>query len=120
MVITMPGLGSEVLVRSKRIQLLPIADPVEQSFIAPHGFGTIQRSLAKLRPGQRILMDGTTWSMLQTIRAHPGLDPLKAFYGSFGTTLQGWLLQQLDKRFTIKPIYRDPVGFIVAELAPRS
>ncbi|HEY1595853.1 MAG TPA: hypothetical protein VGF74_10695 [Thermoleophilaceae bacterium] len=120
LIATSPGLGTEILLRSQKANLLPIADPIEQSFVLPTGLGAIGKAIGKLHAGQRMLLDTTTWATVQAIRAHPNADPLKEFYGSLQTPLQGWELQQIERRFTLKPIHRDGQGFIVAELAPKS
>jgi hypothetical protein len=119
LMVVSPDLGTEILVRSKRANLLPIGDPIEESFVIERRLPDLRRSLSKLHAGQRVLMDTNTWAMLQTIRAHPNADPLKEFFGSLQTSLQGWLLQQMDARFHLRQIYRDRSGFIVVQLDPR-
>jgi len=120
LVVVSPDLGTEILVRSKRANLLPIGDPIEESFVTASRLPDLRKSLPKLRAGQLVLMDANTWSMLQAIRAHPSADPLKQFYGSLQTSLQGWLLKQMDSRFRLERVYRDSAGFVVARLSPRS
>jgi hypothetical protein len=119
LIVVSPDLGTEILLRAKRANALPVGDPIEESFVTDQRLPLISRAIATLEPGRRMLMDANTWAMLEQIRAHPAADPLKEFYGSLRTSLQGWILQQLDRRFRIEPIHRDSVGFIVARLAPR-
>lgn len=119
LIVVSPDLGTEILLRSKRANALPVGDPIEESFVTGQRLPLLEKDIAKLPAGQRVLLDANTWAMLQTIRAHPAADPLKEFYGSLQTPLQGWILQQLDRRFRIEPIVRDPSGFIVARLSPR-
>lgn len=119
LIVVSPDLGVEILLRAKRANELPVGDPIEESFVAGSRLPLLRQAIARLRPGERILLDANTWSMLGTIRRHAGIDPLRAFASSLQTPLQGWILQRLDERFNLRPIHGDSQGFIVAELGAR-
>jgi hypothetical protein len=120
LVVVSPDLGTEILMRSKRGNLLPIGDPIEESFVIQRRLPDLRKGLSKVHAGQRVLMDAGTWAVLQSIRAHPGVDALKQYFGTSDTSIEAWVLQQLDNRFHIRPIQIDRSGFVVAQLDPRS
>jgi hypothetical protein len=118
-----PDLATEILMRSGRSNLLPIGDPKADSYVPSLRIPDLQRAVAELRPGQIVLMNRTAQQVVATLVANPALDPLnplspnRTIYGRWG--IENWVLQHIDQRFELRPIYQDGQGFVVAELVPR-
>ncbi len=118
-VLTTPDLGTEIMMRTGRANKLPLGEPLEESFVASSRLPDLRKAIAGLRPGERVLMDQSTWRALTLLRARRDLDPLLQSVPGLPTRLQGWVLERLNERFRIVPIYSDRQGFIVAQLEPR-
>jgi hypothetical protein len=118
-VLMTPDLGTEILMRTERANKLPLGEPLEESFVASSRVGDLRKAIAGLRPGEPVLMDRSTWRALALLRARPDLDPLVQNDARLPTKLQGWVLERLDERFRIVPIYTGRQGFIVAKLERR-
>jgi hypothetical protein len=118
-----PDLATEILMRSGRSNKLPIGDPKADSYVPSLRIPDLRRAVAKLRPGQLVLMNRSAQQVVAALRSNPSLDPLdplsrnKAIYGRWG--IENWVLQHIDQRFELQPIYQDGQGFVVAELVPR-
>ncbi|MDQ6810500.1 MAG: hypothetical protein M3Z95_01200 [Actinomycetota bacterium] len=120
--VLLPGaldLSTEVLMRSKRANKLPLGDPKADSFVPSVWTPILRRAIAQLRPGDRLLVDPAALAALATLRAHPSINPL-ATPLSFGNALDEWILQQIGNRFDVRPIHQEPAGLIVAELRARA
>ena len=115
---TAPDLGVEILMRARRANALFIADPVDDSLVPALWMSRLKTQVAKLRPGQRLLIDTGAEMVLAGLRTTPSIDPVVHPIAGGNQQLE-WLLRELDRRFRIVPIYRDPDGLIVAELASR-
>jgi hypothetical protein len=113
----LPDLGIEIEMRSHRSNLLPIGDPAEDGLVGSVWLPRIRSALAKVRPGQRILIDQPTLKVIRDLR-NPAVDPLRSTVDGGGTEVE-WILRYLDRRFRIRPLYRAPDGLIIAVLAPR-
>jgi hypothetical protein len=113
-----PDLGVEILMRARRTNTLFIGDPVDDSLVPSLWIGRLTAEVARLRAGQRLLIDRGAETVLAGLRAHPAIDPAKNPIAGGNQQLE-WLLLQIDRRFRIQPIYRDRDGLIVAELASR-
>jgi hypothetical protein len=120
LVLVSPDLGIEILLKSGTASRLPIGDPIEESFVSSSRVPVLRKAIDKLRPGQRMLLDPVTWGALLKLRANPSVDPLQAFEKTLQAPLQAWILQRLDQRFRLRPIFRDRQGFVVVQLDPRS
>jgi hypothetical protein len=114
---TVPDLGTEILIRSHRSNLLPIGDPKADGLVPSVWLPRVRAALGKLRPGQRVLIDDQALKAIKDLRK-PGVDPLKAPIDGGGVEAE-WILRYLDRRFEIKPVARAPDGLIVAELVRR-
>jgi hypothetical protein len=95
-----------------------IADPVDDSLVPSLWMAKLTAQVQQLRPGQRLLIDRDALTVLAGLRARPGVQPEKHPIDGGNQQLE-WLLREIDRRFRLQPIYRDPDGLIVAELAPR-
>jgi hypothetical protein len=114
---TVPDLGTEILIRSHRSNLLPIGDPKADGLVPSVWLPRVRAALRVVRPGQRILIDDEALTAIRELR-NPAVDPLKAPVDGGGVEAE-WILRYLDRRFEIKPIARAPDGLIVAELERR-
>jgi hypothetical protein len=113
-----PDLGVEILMRGARTNSMFIADPVDDSLVPSLWMAKLTAQVQQLRPGQRLLIDRDALTVLAGLRARPGVQPEKHPIDGGNQQLE-WLLREIDRRFRLQPIYRDPDGLIVAELAPR-
>ncbi len=114
---TVPDLGTEILIRSHRANLLPIGDPKADGLVPSVWLPRVRAALRAVRPGQRILIDDEALTSIRELR-NPAVDPLRAPVDGGGVEAE-WILRYLDERFAIKPIARAPDGLIVAELERR-
>ena len=113
-----PDLGVEILMRGGRANSLFIGDPVDDSLVPSLWMAKLTAEVRRLAPGERLLIDRDALTVLGGLRAHPRVDPQDHPIDGGNQQLE-WLLRQLDRRFLLRPIYRDRDGLIVAELAPR-
>jgi hypothetical protein len=114
---TVPDLGTEILIRSHRSNLLPIGDPKADGLVPSVWLPRVRAALRRVAPGQRILIDDEALKVIRELR-DPAVHPLKAPVDGGGVEAE-WILRYLDQRFRIRPIARAPDGLIVATLAPR-
>lgn len=118
-VLVEPDLTTEILMRSRRSNRLPLADPREDDFTPVQRLPGLRKAVADLRPGDRILTAQPVLAGLVAVKADPA-SPLLRRPSSATSTLQLSTLLMLERRFRLKPIYRGRDGYVVAELAPRS
>jgi hypothetical protein len=134
-VLIKPGLQTEVLMRSERVNAIPIGEPWEDGFVAHTRLPGIREAIDGMRPGRRILLDQGTLQALATVRKDPGLDPFdfrtpaaspapgspsgKTSAGSSTAPIQVYALKEINRRFAIRVVDRGPGGFVVAELERR-
>ena len=114
---TVPDLGTEILIRSHRSNLLPIGDPKADGLVPSVWLPRVRAALREVRTGQRILIDDEALKAIRELR-NPSVDPLKAPVDGGGVEAE-WILRYLDQRFQIKPLARAPDGLIVAQLERR-
>ena len=110
-----PDLGVEILMRADRTNSMFIADPVDDGLVPSLWLHKLTDEVARLRAGQRLLINDGTLLVLAGLRAHPEIDP-SAHPIDGGNPELEWLARQIDRRFVIKPIARARDGLIVAEL----
>lgn len=118
--IGVPDLGTEILIRSRRGNRLPLGDPVEDSILPASRLPAIQKAIDTLHPGERLLLNPTAESYVRSFRAHHLSNPLRTVYPEGGTAIEEWALQGIAGRFRLRTVAVDGRGFIVAELAPLS
>jgi hypothetical protein len=117
---TLPDLGVEILIRSRRANEFFVGDPKADAFVpASEWRGTIARQIQALRPGERLLTDTTGLRIAVELRGRPAGYPLAHPLDGGNTQLE-WILRQLEARFALRPIDRGSDGFVVAALATRS
>jgi hypothetical protein len=114
-----PDLGTEILMRSHRSNLLFMGDPKADGFIDSSEWrGRIARQLTHIRAGQRLVTDATGLKVVRELRGRPDLYAITPGLGSLNPQLD-WILHQLDRRFGLRTVDRDPSGLIVAQLVAR-
>ncbi len=111
-------LSIEVLMRSGKANRLFLGDANQDTFVPSVWKGKISRGIGQLRPGDRILTDAGGLALAATLQAHPAIDPVQHPIGTGNPEIE-WILQQLGRRFALRPIHRGQAGFVVAELVPR-
>jgi hypothetical protein len=117
---TVPDLGTEILIRSRRANEFFIGDPKADALVqASEWRGTIARQIEALAPGQRVLTDTTGLRIAAELRGRPPGYPLAHPLDDGNTQLE-WILRQLDARFTLRPIDTTSDGFVVVALAART
>ena len=113
-------LETEILIRTGRANALPISYPIEDSFAPGQYLPGLRRTVAKLRPGERLLTDAAGVRLFAAFRARPSHDPLSDPRVDVSLApLQAWVLQAIGQRFDLRVVHRDPQGLAVAELARR-
>jgi hypothetical protein len=115
-----PDRETEMLLRSDRVNRLPISFSTEDSFVAAHRLPALRRAVGALRAGERLLIETPGLEAFGFLRAHPHLEPLlrPVAPGSL-SPLQAWLLQRIGERFDLREIHRDREGFVIAVLVRR-
>jgi hypothetical protein len=125
-VLAEPDLTTEILLRSGRVNRLPIGYPWGDTFVARERVPGLLDALAELRPGDRVLLDGGALDALAAIRDGPAFDALlysgedTALQSSLTAPVQDLALQKLDERFRLRPIHKDDEGFTVVQLEARA
>jgi hypothetical protein len=114
---TVPDLGTEILIRSHRSNLLPIGDPAADGLVPSVWLPRMRAAMPGIRAGHPILLDQTALKIVRDLRK-PGVDPLKAPIDQGGVEVE-WILRYLDRRFEIRPLARAPDGLVVATLVKR-
>lgn len=112
-----PDLGLEVAFRARRVDELPLGDPLEASFVVDERLPPLAGAVAALRPGRRMLLDTAAVTNLEQLRADPALDPLHNPKGGLAP-LQQWALKRIDQRFRLRRIAASG-QFSVYALDPR-
>jgi hypothetical protein len=127
LVLATPDLEVEILLRSRRGNLLPLASPWQDSFIADERLPGLRLAVDGLRAGERMLIDDSASEEFAALRADSSIDPLakgcKAGTPSVVPTdlapLQSWALKRIGERFDLGTIQRGTSGLAVVELIPR-
>ncbi len=117
--IGVPDLSTEILIRSRRGNRLPLGDPVEDSIVPDSRLPALGRAIATLAPGQRLLLNQAAESYVRLVRAGRAPNPLRTNYPEGGTALEEWALERIAQRFALRTVTADGRGFIVAVLEKR-
>jgi hypothetical protein len=114
---TASDLGTEILLRSGRANLLPIGDPPADGVVPSVWLPRIRSAVPKIRAGQRVLVDLSALRLISELgnrRADVVRRPIEG-----GSSEIEWILQALQKRFRFVPVHRGPDGLQVDRLVPR-
>ena len=114
---TAPDLGTEILIRSRRANLLPIGDPKADGLVPSVWLPRVSAALAHVHAGQRILIDTEALKVIAQLR-NSALNPLRTPIDGGGVEAE-WILHALDRRFVIRPVARASDGLVVAQLQAR-
>ena len=114
---TVPDLGTEILIRSRRSNLLPIGDPKADGLVPSVWVPRVGAALERIRAGRRLLIDQQTLKVIVDLR-NRSVDLLNAPIDGGGVEVE-WILRAIDRRFEIRPLYRAADGLIVATLRAR-
>jgi hypothetical protein len=115
---TVPDLGTEILMRTKRANSMFIGDPKADSLVPSIWLPKLRREVSQLRTGQRLLADRSALRIAAALHREPSIDPIARPIDGGYQEIE-WLLRAVDLRFQIRPVYRDPDGLVVAELVSR-
>jgi hypothetical protein len=116
-IVTSPDLATEILLRSGRSNQLAFSDPLEDSFVPSRALPALRQTVAELRPGDRILLQGPGLKAFTALETQPSRDVLhNPVPGPALLPIQEWVLQRIAKRFELRVIHRDKQGFVVAAL----
>jgi hypothetical protein len=118
LVMVAPDLGTEILLRSGRVDRLLLGDAWEASFVTDEELPELAAAVDALRPGVRMLMDQPARELLARLRAEPALDPFDPTLRLLAP-LQQWALERIDERFLLRPVGSADGGFTVVELSRR-
>lgn len=116
-----PDLGIEALARSGRINLIPLSDPWEDSFVADARIDDVDAALAEMRAGDLLLTDANARAAFEGYRRDPSADPFdlstpQTVVPTGLAILQSYALKELSTRFRLRPVESGPGGLEVVEL----
>ena len=98
---TVPDLGTEILIRSRRSNSMFIGDPKADSLVPSVWMGKLKRSVAELRGGDRLLINDQTLAVAAALRADPSIDVVNHPIAN-GTGQTEWLVREIDRRFRLR------------------
>ncbi len=107
-------LGIEALARTGRINLIPLSDPWEDSFVADARVGDVDAALEEMEAGDLLLIDANAARAFAGYRRHPAA-PVDILQPGLAI-LQSYALQQLATRFRLRTVATAPGGLEVVEL----
>lgn len=113
LVITEPELSVETLVRSDRVNVLPIGDPEQDNLVPNETYPKVRRAIDRLPPG--------TLMLTQLAVFDAPVKPLGLRPNSRGRLVrqQKLALDRIRARFRLEEVDRSPRGFAVVRLAAR-
>jgi len=125
LVLTDADLGVEVLVRSGRINRVPLSDPWEDSLVPDQHIEEIEETVAGLESGDRVLLDAGALEIFERYLDEPGRDALTEPFTTAEVVPAGIALltevtlQRIGERFDLEEVERGSDGLVVAELVER-
>ena len=112
-VLTSADLSVEALMRTHRINQIPLSDPWEDSLVPDQHTAAVEAAVAALRPGRRMLIDRAS----RTVLRNPA-SSLTRFTVPVAS-LEDLALHRIADRFRLKRVAIAPSGVEVVELRPR-
>jgi hypothetical protein len=113
-VLTSADLSVEALMRTGRVNEIPLSDPWEDSLIPDLHTTEVEDAVAGLRPGRLMLIDGASRLVLKNGATAPG-----GVVPAGIAPLQALALRRIAERFRLHVVARAPSGVEVVELRPR-
>ena len=118
--VVQPDLETEIMMRSDRVNRLPLSFAPEDSFISSRHVPELRETVAELDAGDRLFTQQVALDVLRTLDADPSRNPLdEPVAPAKLAPLQEWVLQRIDQRFRLRILERAPGGLLVAALVPR-
>jgi hypothetical protein len=115
-----PDLETEIMMRSDRVNRLPLSFAPEDSFLSARHVPELRRTVGELRAGDRMLTQDVGLQVMRTLEADPSRNPLdRPVAPAKLAPLQEWVLQHIDERFRLRILRREADGLLVAALVPR-
>jgi hypothetical protein len=124
-VLTSADLGVEILLRTGRINEIPLSDPWEDSLVPSEHLAELKSAVDSLSAGERMLLDRPAARLFVGYLRQPNRDPLvhplslSTIVPSGIALLQGWVLKEIGERFTLNTVARGDRGMRVVELVAR-
>jgi len=109
LVIVAPELSVETLVRSGRVNLLPISHPQQENIVPDQAIPRVLRAIDRLRPGTLMLAQPDIFDPIE-----PPSDLLNEL-----VALQKLAVDRIRARFDLQEIERSPSGLAIVRLVPR-
>ncbi len=120
LVLTSADLGVEVLMRTGRINEIPLSDPWEDSLVPSEHLTALEDAVGALRPGDRILLDGPASKVFAGyVRSRDEPVSQSTIVPSGIATLQALVLKEIGERYSLRTVARGGDGMRVAELVAR-
>ncbi|MDQ6821444.1 MAG: hypothetical protein M3076_14105 [Actinomycetota bacterium] len=122
---TAQDLGIEILMRGGKANRLFIGDPIMDDFIPQIWVPRIGAEIAALRPGTRLLTNTDALALLASVQGQPPFNPLAHETGSalpsavYNAPELVWTLQQIERRYVLRPLYSDSAGYVVLQVLAR-
>ncbi|HSO98724.1 MAG TPA: hypothetical protein VLP43_07210 [Solirubrobacteraceae bacterium] len=113
-----PDLAIEIAMRAQRASPLFVGDPSQDAFVSSVWRPRITAELARLRPGDRALVDDTALHDLLRLRRH-GADYVLDHPLAGHSAQLDWILHGLDQRFRLVPIQAAGRGLVVVRFDRR-
>jgi hypothetical protein len=111
LVIMEPELTVETLVRSGRVNVLPISDPEQDNLVPDHVDPKVIRTIDGLAPGTLMLTQPATWNTPVKRPAIPVRNGL--------VRIQRLALDRIRSRFELVVVDRGPHGLAIVRLSPK-
>lgn len=112
LVIMASELTVETLVRSHRVDILPISHPVQDSLVPEQVNPKVIATIRALRPGTLLLTQPAAWSA--------AIKSASDFIANGLAPVQRLALDRIRARFRLQAIDRAPGGLAIMQLRPRS
>jgi hypothetical protein len=112
-------LSTEILMRAGRAERLFVGFGDMETFVPSVWQPVISQQLAQLRAGDRLLTDDSAAPIIRYFSGHRSISPITHPIDG-GADQEEWILTQIAKRFTMRPLAQAADGLIVAQLVARA
>jgi len=117
-VLTVPDLDNNILTLAGRANSLGITDAKEQSWVEGPHVKPVEEAVARLRAGDRMLVDSEALKAYIALNQDPDADREQITAETTIADIQLIALAAIAERFTLKPVASED-GLTVVELEPR-
>ena len=120
LIVLAPDLETELLMRTGRMSRTGLIAPWGDSFVPEERLPAVRAAVARLREGDRMLVDRRTLDAFAASRGR-SLDEVLDGYDPGGalSSLQIVALRGIERRFALRPVHRDRTGYVVVRLERR-